>query len=76
MEIIRYTDDWKEKWDKFVEESNNGTLFHLQRFFGYHTPEKFTFNHLIFLEKGDFFDIAIYTGTSSSNLNRAFSNLF
>ena len=52
MEIIHYTEDWKEKWDKFVEESNNGTLFHLQRFFGYHTPEKFTFNHLIFLEKG------------------------
>jgi len=53
MEIIHYTEDWKEKWDKFVEESNNGTLFHLQRFFGYHTPEKFTFNHLIFLEKGE-----------------------
>jgi predicted N-acyltransferase len=53
MEIIKYTEKWKEKWDKFVEESNNGTLFHLQKFFDYHSPGKFNFNHLIFLEKGE-----------------------
>lgn len=53
MEIINYTDEWKQKWDNFVLQSNNGTIFHLQKFFDYHTPGKFKFNHLIFLDKGE-----------------------
>ena len=53
MEIIKYTEEWKEKWDEFVLESNNGTMFHMQKFFDYHTPGKFEFNHLIFLEKNE-----------------------
>ncbi len=51
IKIIKYTEEWKEKWDTFVDESNNGTLFHLQKFFDYHKEGKFTFNHLIFVEK-------------------------
>jgi len=50
MEIIEYTYEWKERWDKFVLSSSNGTMFHMQKFFDYHTPGKFNFNHLIFLE--------------------------
>jgi hypothetical protein len=53
MQIIEYTEQWREKWDNFVLNSNNGTMFHLQKFFDYHVPGKFTFNHLIFLEKGE-----------------------
>ena len=52
MEIIGYSPEWKEKWDRFVLDSNNGTMFHLQKFFDYHTPGKFTFNHLMFIENG------------------------
>src|SRR3989339_1999348 len=51
MKIIEYNETWKEKWDKFVLNSNNGTMFHLQKFFDYHTPGKFIFDHLIFLKK-------------------------
>ena len=53
MEIIKYSQEWKEKWDRFVLDSNNGTMFHLQKFFDYHTPGKFKFDHLIFLDKGN-----------------------
>jgi Acetyltransferase (GNAT) domain len=53
MEVIKYTEDWKDKWDDFVLSSNNGTMFHMQRFFEYHEPGKFTFDHLIFLEKDE-----------------------
>lgn len=53
MEIIEYSEKWREKWDNFVLESNNGTMFHLQKFFDYHVPGKFTFNHLMFVEKGE-----------------------
>ncbi|HOI30789.1 MAG TPA: GNAT family N-acetyltransferase [Melioribacteraceae bacterium] len=52
MEIIKYSEDWKEKWDQFVLESNNGTMFHLQKFLDYHTPGKFRFDHLIFTKYG------------------------
>ncbi len=61
MEIIEYNSGWKEKWDQFVLESNNGTMFHLQKFFDYHKPGKFNFNHLIFLEKGNI--IAVLPGS-------------
>ncbi len=50
MEIIQYTENWKEKWDAFVLQSNNGTLFHMQQFLRYHAPDKFQFHHLIFIE--------------------------
>ncbi len=50
MEVIKYTEDWKEAWDNFVDESNNGTMFHKQIFFDYHEPGKFNFNHLIVLD--------------------------
>lgn len=69
MEIIQYTDAWKEKWDSFVRESNNGTIFHLQKFFEYHPENRFQFNHLIFLKKGNI--VAVLPGT----LKMMFMNL-
>lgn len=51
MEIIEYSEKWKDKWDNFVLSSNNGTIFHMQRFFDYHAKGKFSFNHLMFVEK-------------------------
>ncbi len=65
MEIINYTEEWKDKWDEFVLNSSNGTMFHMQRFFDYHEPGKFTFNHLIFLEKGKI--VAVLPGSILEN---------
>lgn len=53
MDIIPYSESWKQKWDDFVLRSNNGTMFHLQKFFDYHPENKFQFNHLIFLENNE-----------------------
>jgi Acetyltransferase (GNAT) domain len=61
MEIIEYTEQWKDKWDDFVLDSSNGTMFHMQKFFDYHTPGKFSFNHLIFLEKNNI--VAVLPGS-------------
>lgn len=52
MEVLNYTESWKDRWDEFVLRSNNGTMFHLQKFLDYHAPGKFHFNHLVFLDKG------------------------
>jgi len=48
IEVIPYEEKYREQWDKFVLSSNNGTMFHLQRFFDYHAPGKFKFRHLLF----------------------------
>lgn len=52
MEVIPYSVEWKEQWDSFVQSSNNGTMFHEQKFFDYHAPNKFNFNHLMIVDNG------------------------
>ncbi|MFA7228629.1 MAG: GNAT family N-acetyltransferase, partial [Melioribacteraceae bacterium] len=66
MELIKYSDEWKEKWDRFVLKSNNGTMFHLQKFFDYHTPGKFRFDHLLFVEKNQI--VALLPGRLTNGL--------
>jgi hypothetical protein len=61
MEIIRYTEEWKARWDAFVLKSNNGTMFHLQKFLDYHPPGKFSFHHLLFVERNNI--VAVLPGT-------------
>jgi hypothetical protein len=66
MEIIRYTEPWREKWDAFVLRSNNGTMFHLQKFFDYHAAGKFEFHHLMFVDKGNL--VAVLPGSLQKGL--------
>ena len=46
-----YTEKESEMWDNFVENSNNGTLYHLRRFLGYHPPDRFEDHSLVFRKK-------------------------
>src|SRR4030042_2988342 len=66
IEVIKYTNEWKEKWDEFVLRSNNGTMFHLQKFLDYHQPGKFIFDHLMFVEKGEL--VAVLPGSMVGNM--------
>jgi hypothetical protein len=50
--IQQYTESQREEWDTFVEQSNNGTMFHLQSFLDYHPKGKFKFNHLMIRKDG------------------------
>lgn len=50
LEILPYTAQWKTPWDDFVRRSNNGTIFHLQRFLDYHARGRFPWHHLLFVE--------------------------
>ncbi|MBL8025302.1 MAG: GNAT family N-acetyltransferase [Fibrobacteres bacterium] len=48
IEIIPYTADLRDTWEKVVMESNNGTIYHMQNFLGYHKEGRFNnFHHLI-----------------------------
>lgn len=51
LKIIEYNDHYFEKWNKFITESNNGTIFHRLDFLEYH-GNKFrrNENHLIWLK--------------------------
>lgn len=51
IEVVEYAPSWADRWDAFVRESNNGTIFHLQKFLGYH-ERSFDWNHLLFLQRG------------------------
>ncbi|MFC2130135.1 GNAT family N-acetyltransferase [Bacteroidota bacterium] len=51
--IGEYKPEFKDEWDDFVDNSNNGTMFHKQAFLNYHEPGKFNFNHLMFKKEGE-----------------------
>ncbi len=46
--VEKYQEIQKNTWDKFVWDSNNGTIFHTRHFLNYHPPERFNDASLIF----------------------------
>jgi len=45
--VERLTPDRENEWQDFINASDNGTIFHTQKFFAYHPPEKFRHHHVI-----------------------------
>lgn len=66
IKVVPYSPAWKGKWDRFVEHSNNGTIFHLQRFLEYHHDRSFEWHHLLFVKQNDIVAIlpAAITGST------------
>jgi hypothetical protein len=62
IQVVHYSDEWKERWDRFVLESNNGTMFHLQRFLSYHEEGRFNWQHLLFLDRKEI--VAVLPGAT------------
>jgi hypothetical protein len=52
MNIEPYHERDAGLWDNFILESNNGTLFHMRKFIGYHPSDRFKDHSLMFLKKG------------------------
>jgi hypothetical protein len=51
MEIIRYEESYRQRWDAFVEASVNGTFLHMRSFFD-HNPKNAVDDHsYLFVEK-------------------------
>ena len=53
IKVYRFEEPDSEKWDHFVENSNNGTLFHLRTFLSYHIDRQFEDHSLIFKKKSN-----------------------
>jgi len=70
FDVQRYTPDLREEWEGFVRGADNGTIFHLQRFFDYHPSGRFDHHHLVFRRNGKVFALfpaALQRGILSSH---------
>lgn len=65
INVIEYKSVNKEEWDKFIDISNNGTMFHKQKFLDYHEEGKFDFYHLMFRKNNEL--IAVLPGGITDN---------
>lgn len=52
LKVELFNQKYKEKWDKFVKESKNGTIFHTRQFLSYHPPDRFRDHSLLFVKDG------------------------
>ncbi|MBD3288356.1 GNAT family N-acetyltransferase, partial [candidate division KSB1 bacterium] len=50
ISIEEYQPSFEDRWDSFVSQSNNGTIFHTRKFLSYHPPERFEENSLVFMK--------------------------
>ncbi len=51
MQVCRLTEKDHKKWEEFVAQSNNGTIFHSLKFLSYHPSERFKSYHLMIKDK-------------------------
>jgi len=59
-----------DEWDNFVENSGNGTIFHLQKFLSYHPKGKFKNHNIIFRDGKDI--IAVIPGVEKKQKIKSF----
>ena len=52
IEILKYENNLIDEWDSFIERSNNGTIFHKQKFLSYHITRSFQDHSLLFKKRG------------------------
>ncbi len=52
LDFRRFTPGDTESWETFVQDANNGTIFHERKFLNYHPPGRFEDYSLIIEKKG------------------------
>lgn len=65
ISIEEYKEENRQEWENFVDNSNNGTMFHKIQFLDYHYQGKFDFKHYIFRRNGKI--IAVLPGGIKDN---------
>lgn len=69
LTVEEYRNELKNKWDSFIEEANNGTIFHKMKFLSYHPQDRFNFHHLIFQKQSNF--LAVLPGALNKKTFRS-----
>jgi len=58
MEVVNLTQALVTKWDRFIDESDNGTIFHKLKFLSYHNDfSGMKINHLVWLSGSEIFAV-------------------
>ena len=57
ISIRKFGEKNSSQWDLFVQNSNNGTLFHLRRFINYHPKDRFEDHSLEFYKNNHLFAV-------------------
>lgn len=65
IEITPYEPKYQQIWEDFVEQSNNGTMFHKLAFLDYHKPGRFEFSNFLFWKDGKL--VAVLPGGFKEN---------
>ena len=52
VSVCEFAEHHADAWDRFVDESNNGTLFNKRAFLAYHPAERFIEKSLLFFREG------------------------
>lgn len=55
--VLPYRKDDKDRWDKFVWDSVNGTIFHTRKFLTYHPEDRFKDSSVVFFKRGKIFSV-------------------
>jgi len=58
--IDRFNNNFSDEWEKIVQHSNNGTLFHTRKFLSYHSKKRFI-DHSFFIQES-FYHIILRKG--------------
>jgi hypothetical protein len=78
LRVVEYSSSDGPLWERFVDESLNGTVFHRPSFLAYHPPERFTFRHLMVYDAGALVAVlpgGVYNGEYRSPLGASFGGL-
>ena len=67
IDIVEFTPEYREDWTRFLQESNNGTLFHDLEFLAYHPEDRFITRHLLFRKDGSIVALLPAAIVSESN---------
>ncbi|MCK4527404.1 GNAT family N-acetyltransferase [candidate division WOR-3 bacterium] len=65
IRIEKYTPAEAERWDEFINDSGNGTIFHTRRFLSYHPSERFNDRSLIIKENNNW--VGVFPAALSDN---------
>lgn len=69
IRVIPASPEHAGRWNHFVKESNNGTVFHGLDFLAYHEKKCFDFHHLMFLREDEL--VAVLPGARSNGAYRS-----
>ena len=55
--VDKFSNKNYEPWDRFVKNANNGTIFHLRKFFSYHPNDRFIDHSIEFYKNNSLFSV-------------------